>query len=101
VDELDSRPHAARILPPAARARQPLAQNRARGNQAPVVLFQAAGDGMNLAGGAHAHRDEAASRLVDTARREPLGMSFTLLTISMPWPGRPVNRGQHVGQRLV
>ena len=29
-----------------------------------------------------------ASRLVETARREPLGMSLTLLTISMPKPGR-------------
>ena len=33
-----------------------------------------------------------ASRLVETARREPFGMSFTLLTISMPWPGLPVSR---------
>ena len=28
-----------------------------------------------------------ASRLVETARREPLGMSLTLLTSSMPCPG--------------
>ena len=32
-----------------------------------------------------------ASRLVETASREPLGISFTWLTISMPWPGRPVS----------
>ena len=29
----------------------------------------------------------AASRLVETASREPLGMLLTLLTISRPWPG--------------
>ena len=33
-----------------------------------------------------------ASRLVETARRLPLGMSFTLETISMPRPGAPVSR---------
>jgi len=32
-----------------------------------------------------------ASRLVETANREPLGMSFTLLTSSRPLPG-PTNR---------
>ena len=36
----------------------------------------------------------AASKLVETARREPLGISFTLLTISMPCPGLPVSRPQ-------
>ena len=29
-----------------------------------------------------------ASRLVETARRDPLGMSLTLLTTSSPYPGR-------------
>ena len=29
------------------------------------------------------------SRLVETASREPFGMSLTLLTISMPYPGAP------------
>src|ERR1035441_22760 len=33
-----------------------------------------------------------ASRLVETARREPLGISLTRLTISMPRPWRPVRR---------
>ena len=42
VDQLDAGPHAARILPAAARAAQPLAQNGARRHQAPVLLVQAA-----------------------------------------------------------
>ena len=92
VDQLDAGPHAAGILPAAAGAAQPLAQDGARRHQAPVVLFQAAGERVDLAGGAHASRDQAASRLVETARREPLGISFTWLTISMPWPGAPVRR---------
>ena len=41
-----------------------------------------------------------ASRLVETARRDPLGMSFTLLTISMPWPGRARQPRQQLGERL-
>ena len=41
-----------------------------------------------------------ASRLVETARREPLGMSFTLLTISMPCPGLSGEPRQQVGERL-
>ena len=42
-----------------------------------------------------------ASRLVETARREPLGMSFTRLTISMPWPRPAGQRRQNIGQRLA
>ena len=42
-----------------------------------------------------------ASRLVETASREPLGMSFTLLTISMPWPGLPVSAASRFGERLL
>ena len=38
-----------------------------------------------------------ASRLVETARREPLGMSLTLLTISSPCPGRTI-RASSVGE---
>src|ERR1035438_9746545 len=36
-----------------------------------------------------------ASRLVETARREPLGISFTRLTISRPCPCRPGWKGRH------
>ena len=41
-----------------------------------------------------------ASRLVETASREPFGMSLTLLTISRPWPGPAGEARQQVGQRL-
>ena len=73
VNQLDARPHAARILPAAARARQPLAQNRARGHQAPVVLFHAAGERVNLAGGAHAHGDQASQQAGGYGQARALG----------------------------
>ena len=37
---------------------------------------------------------EQAKQAVETASREPFGISFTRLTISMPWPGRPVRRAR-------
>ena len=42
----------------------------------------------------------AASKLVDTASREPLGMSFTLLNDLQPQP-RPDDSRKHVGQALL
>ena len=41
-----------------------------------------------------------ASKLVETASREPLGIPLTLLTISMPRPARAGEPRQQVGQRL-
>ena len=92
VNELDARPYAAGILPTAARAAQPFAQDSARRHQAPVVLFEAPGKRVNLVVARMHTATSEARRLVETAKREPLGMSFTLLTISMPWPARPVRR---------
>ena len=40
VDELDAGPDAAGILPAAARAAEPLAENRARGHEAAVVVLE-------------------------------------------------------------
>ncbi len=62
VDQLDAGPHAARILPAAAGTAEPFSEDGPRGHQAAVFLIQAAGDGMNLPGGAHARRDEAAEQ---------------------------------------
>ena len=42
----------------------------------------------------------AASRLVETARREPFGMLFTLLTISRPRPG-PTMRASKFSEALA
>jgi len=56
---------------------------------------------MNLPGARMHTAMRQASKLVDTARRDPLGMSFTLLTISMPCPGRPVNRSSTLASGSV
>ena len=41
-----------------------------------------------------------ASRLVETASREPFGISFTLLTISMPLAGPAGESCKQIGKRL-
>src|SRR5271157_5102091 len=58
VDEFDSGPYAAGILPATARAAQPFAQDSACCHEAAVLLFQAPGEGVNLVGGTHAHGNE-------------------------------------------
>ncbi len=89
-DQFDPRPDAARILPAAAGARQPLAEDGARGDQAAFVLGQLAGErGVCPVARMHAAIRQA-NRLVETASREPFGMPLTLLTSSMPRPG-PAN----------
>src|SRR2546425_40949 len=55
---LDPRPDAARTLPAPAGAREPLAQDGARGHQAALPLQQRAVERLRLAGGAHAGGDE-------------------------------------------
>ena len=90
-DQLDARPDAARILPAAARAGQPLAQDRPRGHQTPFVLRQLAGQALACPVARIQTATRQASRFVETASREPFGMRLTLLTSSMPRPG-PTSR---------
>ena len=63
VNQLDSRPHPAGILPAASRAPQPFTQNGARGHQAAVVFAKAAGERADLVGGAHAQGNEAGQKV--------------------------------------
>ena len=63
VDELDAGPDAAGILPAAAGAAEPFAEDGARGDEAAVGFFEAAGEGGDLAGGAHADRDQAGQQI--------------------------------------
>ena len=59
VNQLDSRPHPAGILPAASRTPQPFAQNGAPGHQAAVPLGKAAGERVDLVCRAHAQGNEA------------------------------------------
>ena len=100
LDQLDAGPDAAGILPAAAGAAEPLAEDRPRRTSRRSLFLQRAGERCGLAGGAHADAMSAASRFVETARREPLGMSLTLLTISSPRPG-PDHAREQIGKRLA
>jgi len=44
---------------------------------AAIVFGERAGEAVDLIGGAHARGDEAREQAVETARREPLGISLT------------------------
>ena len=63
VNELDARPHPAGVLPAAARASQPFAQNGARGHQSAIALGQAASERADLIGGTHTQRNEAGEQV--------------------------------------
>ena len=63
VDQLDAGPDAAGILPAAAGAAEPFAEDGARGHQAALVFLERAGERVDLAGGAHAHRDQAGQQV--------------------------------------
>ena len=63
VDQLDAGPDAAGILPAAAAAAEPFAEDGARRHQAAVVFLERAGERVDLVGGAHAHRDQAGQQI--------------------------------------
>ena len=85
VDQLHAGPDAAGILPAAAGAAEPFAENRARRHQPPVLFLESTGQAPESGRWRACTRAiRQASRFVETASREPLGMSFTLLTISIP-----------------
>ena len=100
VNQLDSRPHAAGILPAAARASQPFAQDGARGHQAAIILAQAARERANLVGGAHAQgnqaRQQAGRDRQARAARDIVHLAddFDAMT------GAAGQMGQHVAKRL-
>ena len=77
ADQLDPRPDAAGILPAAARAAEPLAEQRPREHDPAFVLLQRAGQRRAWpVARMHAAISEP-SRFVETASRDPFGMSLT------------------------
>ncbi len=87
-DQLHPGPDAARVLPAAAGAAQPLAEDRP-GERPGAAPPRAAARRADRAWPVARMQAEtrAASSVVETASREPFGMSLTLLTISSPRPG--------------
>src|SRR5436190_23229680 len=57
-NQLDSRPHAPGVLPSAARTAEPLAEDRAGRDDTSVILLERPRQRSDLAGGAHARRNE-------------------------------------------
>src|SRR5262249_43614118 len=62
-DQLAAGPGAAGVLPAAAGAAQPLAQDRPRRHQPPFVLLQRAGQRLGLTCGPHAHGDQGGQQV--------------------------------------
>src|SRR5208283_848100 len=58
LDQFDSRPNAAGILPATARAAQPFAENGARRNEPAIPFVEWTGQRARLIGGAHADRNQ-------------------------------------------
>jgi hypothetical protein len=100
VDQLDARPDAARILPAAARPADPFAQNGARGHQAPVGFLQAAGERVDLPGGAHAGRNQAGQQTGGNGQAAALGNVVDLGDDFDSQPRRARQPLQHARQRL-
>src|SRR5439155_9488025 len=62
-DKFHAGPDAARVLPAAAGAAEPLAENRAREHEAALGFKQRPGQRRGLAGGAHADADEVGEQI--------------------------------------
>ena len=101
LNQLDPRPNAARVLPASARSAQPLAENRARRNHAPLRFLKRPRERLACPVARMHTAISDASSVVETASRDPLGMLFTWLTISIPSPSRRVNCAKNRRQRLA
>ena len=92
LDQLDAGPDAAGILPAAAAAAEPLAENGARGHKAPLVLLERAGKRLDLAGGAHARRDQAGQQIGGDGKARALRNVVDLADDFDAVSGLPVSR---------
>ena len=100
MNQLDSRPHPAGILPAAPRAPQPLAQNGARRHQPAVGFAQAAGEGADLVGGPHTQGNEAGEKVGGDRQARAAG-NVIHLADDFDAVARPANQvGQDVAERL-
>ena len=101
VNQLDAGPDAAGILPAAAGAAEPLAENGARGHQAAVVLLEPAGERVDLAGGAHAHGDQAGQQVGGDGQARALGNVVHLADDFDAVAGPAGEPREQVGERLA
>ena len=100
VNKLNARPYPSGILPAAARASQPFAQNGARGHQAAVAFGQAAGERSDLIGRAHAHGNEAGEKAGGHCKARAAGNIVHLADDFDAVARLAGEMGQDVGERL-
>ncbi len=99
-DQLDARPNAARILPPAARPGEPLAQDRPGRDEPALGLVELPGQRSRLPGRAHAARDQA--RQEAGRDREPRAFRDAVhVADQFESPSRSGKLRQQVGQALL
>ena len=98
-DELDARPDAAGILPAAAGAAEPLAQDGARGDEPALGFRQWAVERLGLPGGPHADGDQRGEQVGGDRQARALGDAVDAADELQPMPG-PDDARQQIGQAL-
>ncbi len=99
-DELHARPNAARVLPAAAGAAEPFAEQRARQHQPALVLLQLARQRGRLAGRAHADADQRRQQRRRDRQTRAFGDVVDAAGDFQAAP-RPDNARQQFGQALA
>jgi len=99
-DQLDARPHPARILPAAPRSGEPLAEDGTRGHQPALMFGQLSGEGTRLTGGPHAAGDEAGEQAGGDGQPRPLGNAVDAAD-QLDAASRTHHAGQQIGQALL
>ena len=98
-DHFDARPDAAGVLPAAARAGQPFAEDRPGRDDAPLRLVQGSVERLDLAGRPHAGGDDGRQQIGGDGQPRPLGNVVDLAHDLQPEP-RADQPLQHLGEAL-
>jgi len=97
ANQFHARPYAAGILPAAARAAEPFAQQRAREHKAPFLLLQRARQRLGLAGRPHADRNQRGEQVGRDRQARAFGNIIDMADQFQSAP-RPEDARQQVGQ---
>ncbi len=99
-DQLHAGPDAARVLPAAAGAAQPFAQDRTGRDDPPFRFGKLAGERLGLAGGAHADGDEGGQQVGGDRQPRAFGDAVDL-AYQLDAIARRDHARQQIGQRLA
>src|SRR5438309_5056040 len=99
-NQLDSRPHAPGVLPSAAGTPEPLAEDRAGRDDTPVILLERPRQGSDLAGGAHARRNETREQVRGDCETRPFRNVVHFADQFDAAPRRTGEPVEYVGERL-